>query len=253
MTVNNRPVSCKTRVHGASSSAPRGALRTIGGWGRALVAVGAWWLGTVPASRADGTAHHVAPPPPQQAHAPFVLVEIRALGVAPIARDALCPSGASCVFGPGVGVGASVERRSSDRFGMWAGYDVWLLDSGGVYELGTVHSFRGGVRHVFDDVTRVHPFVSGGLALLAFGDTAGVRALGAGVSIGVGAELEISEAVALVGNFETWAFGTEAFTSREGVRRAAEPGVNVALQLSLGVSVLLDDAVARGPEGEETY
>lgn len=187
----------------------------------------------------EAVVHHVEPPPAPAEHPPTLAVEMRVDAEAPIERSAICPAGVGCVLGLGVGLGVRIEQRSADRIGLFVAYDFWLIDGDAIFELATLHAVRAGVRYVIDDSTMVHPFIEGAIGVLAFGDTASVVALGGLVSAGGGVELELSEAVAFVSTFEAWFLSTAPFQTREGTTRSDPFGVNVALQLTVGVSVLV--------------
>ena len=197
-----------------------------------------------PAADDPAAVHHVEPPPAPDDHPATLAVEVHGGANAPIERSTICPPSAGCVLGLGVGVGVLMERRTSDRIGLFAGYDFWLLDSNGVFELGALHAIRGGIRYVFDDSTMVHPFVDAAVGLMAFGDTASVATLGGLITAGGGAELELSESVLFVTSVETWLFATGPFETRDAVERASDFGVNVALQITIGISVLVGGTVA---------
>jgi len=188
--------------------------------------------------------HHVEPPPAPQEHGATLAVEIHGAALVPLSRDTICPASASqCVLGLGLGVGAQIEWRTADRIGLFAGYDFWMLDSGGVYELGTIHAVRGGVRYTLDDSMVVHPFLDLAIGLLVFGDTASVATAGGLVTAGGGAEIELSESVLFVTSAEAWMFATGPFATRDGATRSADFGVNVALQLTVGVAILIGSSV----------
>lgn len=191
----------------------------------------------------EGT-HHVEPPPAPHEHGGTLEVEIHGAPLVPLARDTICPPSAlQCVLGAGLGVGAQLEWRTAERVGLFAGYDFFMLDSGGVYELGTLHALRGGVRYTLDDSLVVHPFLDLAVGLLLFGDTANVAAGGGVVTAGGGAEMELSESVLFVTSAEVWMFATGPFTTRDGATRSADFGVNVALQLTVGVAILIGPSV----------
>ncbi|AKF08599.1 hypothetical protein [Sandaracinus amylolyticus] len=224
-----------------SSAFPRasGALLAILSLASSILAAGV--------ARADddpSVVHHVEPPPAPDDHPATLAVEVHGGANAPIERSTICPPAAGCVLGLGVGVGVQIERRTADRVGLWAGYDFWLLDSNAVFELAALHAIRGGVRYVFDDSTMVHPFVDAGIGLMAFGDTASVATAGGLITAGGGAELELSESVVFVTALETWLFATAPFETPDAVERSSDFGVNVALQITIGISVLVGPAVA---------
>lgn len=184
-------------------------------------------------------AAHVTPPPPPSTLPPDVTLEIRGAAIVPLYRDALCPGTSQCVFNAGVGVGVGVERRWPDGWGFLARYDVWILDASSLYEIGIFHSTRIGARYVIDQATMVHPYVEALAGFLAFGDTTTVSAAGGAVTGGAGAEIELSDALVLDIDAELWTFATGFFATRDGVRRSDGFGPNLALQISVGLEVLL--------------
>ena len=184
-------------------------------------------------------AHHVDPPPPPDTLPPDVTLEIRGAAIVPLYRDALCPGDHQCVFNAGVGVGVGVERRWPDGWGFLSRYDVWVLDAGSLYEIGIMHSARIGARYVMDQSSIVHPYLEVLAGFLAFGDTTTVAAAGGSVTGGIGAEVELSDVLVLDVDAELWALATGFFATRDGVRRSDGFGPNLALQISIGLEVLL--------------
>lgn len=250
MPVNKRYVlgnSACLSVEGSVTRprAPRIALRL--GEARALALVGAASLCLHAfGALADGGEHHVVPPPAPHEHGPTLTVEVHGSVEAPILRDTICPATHACVLGLGLGIGAQVEWRTADRIGLFAAYDFWMIDPSGVYELGALHALRGGVRYVLDDSLVVHPFLDIAAGVLAFGDTANVATGGGLLTLGGGAEIELSESVAFTTGAEAWLLATGPFTTRDGAARSGAFGVDIAVQLTLGVALLVGPAVA-GP------
>jgi hypothetical protein len=207
---------------------------------RALLVASALAAGAPARADAEpGSEHRVAPPPAPEEHPATLSVEIHGGVEVPLERGSICPSGAACALGLGVGMGVLVERRTADRVGLFAGYDFWLVDGGAVFELGTLHALRVGLRYVLDDALAVHPFVAGAVGALAFGSTASVATAGGLLTLGGGVEVELSESVAFIGAAEAWFFSTAPFTTRDRVDRADGFGVNVVLQVTVGISVLV--------------
>lgn len=250
MPVNNGPThafSLRARALRARSQPPSrglcGLLPVV--VAASSIALATWLAASVASADEPRTiTHHVEPPPAPEEHPPTLSVEVHGGAEVPLERGAICPAAAGCVLGAGVVAGVRIERRSSDRVGLFAGYDFWLLDSDGVFELGALHAVRAGIRYVLDDSMLVHPFIEGAIGFLAFGDTANVVTLGGLVSAGAGAELELSESVAFVTSLEAWFLSTGPFTTREGATRADPFGVNIALQITIGVSVLVGPSAA---------
>jgi hypothetical protein len=172
------------------------------------------------------------------------IVEIHGQVAAPFERSTICPPGADCVLGIGVGLGAQLEWRLPDRVGIFGAYDFWILDSAGVYEIGAAHALRGGVRYTFDDTALLHPFVDGSIGVLTFGETGLVATVGGLVAAGGGAELEISGSVSIVGAAELWLFSTAPFQTRDGALRAAGFGVTAVVQVTIGLAVALGPVTA---------
>ena len=183
--------------------------------------------------------HHVTPPPPPEALPPDVTLEIRGAAIIPAYRDALCPGGHQCVFNAGVGVGVGVERRWPDGWGFLSRYDAWIIDASSLYEIGIMHSARIGARYVIDQSSIVHPYLEALAGFLAFGDTTTVASAGGSVTAGAGAEIELTDVLVLDVDAELWALATGYFSTRDGVRRSDGFGPNIAVQISVGLEVLL--------------
>lgn len=186
----------------------------------------------------EGT-HHVSPPPPPETLPPDVTLEIRGAAVIPLYRDALCPGDHECVFNAGVGVGVAVERRWPDGWGFLARYEVWVIDASSLYEIGIMNSTRIGARYLLDSQTIVHPYLEALVGFLAFGNSTTVAAAGGSVTGGAGAEIELNDSLVLDIDAELWALATGYFSTRDGVRRSDGFGPNLALQISIGLEVLL--------------
>jgi hypothetical protein len=192
----------------------------------------------------EGTAavHHVEPPPPPGALGRELLLDIRGAAVVPVyvgGIGGICPGGHECVMNAGVGIGVTVEQRWPDRVGLLLSYDAWVVDSDSIYEIGLMHSFRIGLRYVLDASLNVHPFLEASVGFLAFGDTSQVAAVGGAVTAGGGAEVEISDSIAMLVDAELWTFATGSFETRDGIRRSDGFGANLAVQISVGIEVLL--------------
>lgn len=193
----------------------------------------------------EGSTPHVEPPPEPREHPARPALEIHGAAAIPLENETICPSGAGCVLGLGMGLGVQVEWRSADRVGLFVGYDFLLLDSNSVFELAALHTVRAGVRYIIDDDSLIHPFIEGGVGGIVFGETTNVVAFGGLVSLGGGMEIELSESVAFVSSLQAWFLSTSPFRTREGALRSDPFGVNVALQVTLGVSIQTGSLVAR--------
>lgn len=185
------------------------------------------------------TVHHVEPPPRPADQRPELLLDIRGAAVVPVYVGGLCPGGHECVMNAGVGIGVTVEQRWPDRVGLLLSYDAWVVDSDSIFEIGLMHSFRIGIRYVLDASLNVHPFIEASAAFLAFGETSEVAACGGAITAGGGAEIEISDSIALLLDAELWTLATGSFETRDGVHRSDGFGANLAVQISAGLEVLL--------------
>ena len=185
----------------------------------------------------EADVRHVEPPPPAERHPALPMIEVHAIAGVPVVTSGVCPPDADCVLGSGFGFGAGLEIRDAAGVGFITSYDFWLIDSGTVFELGTLHAIRGGVRYTIDDASRIHPFLEGSLLLLAFGDTSTIATAGGGLSVGVGAEVELTESVTILSNLGSWLFSLAPFETQGGIRRSADFSIEVAVQLSVGVAL----------------
>lgn len=205
---------------------------------------------------AVGTAAAQSPPPPAEPEPiageafelprapeeldPLLAVEVHVAAVVPVTRKPLCPPEEErCVFRGGGGIGGSIERRWPLGLALGLGYDAWFLDSDNVYELGVMQMLSARLRYYFLRGSILHPFVAGGAGALIFGDTLRIATVGIAVEAVVGAEIELTETIALAAAVPWRFFTTSPFqTTRDRAERAREPGVNVALSFSVGLVVV---------------
>ena len=156
--------------------------------------------------------------------------------VIPVRRTELCPVDEQCIFGGGGGVGATLEWRFPRGFAAGFGYDVSFLAGNGVWELSTFQMIRGTLRWYGLRDKLIHPYagVSAGVVLL--GDTFAVDAVGPGLDLFAGAEVEITAGLSFTGAFAVRSFITNQFTTEaDMIGRAQEPGLNIALMLRFGL------------------
>jgi hypothetical protein len=183
-------------------------------------------------------------PPDPASREPELIAQVHLGAVLPLERNDICPGDALCVLGGGAVVGVEVERRWPFGLGVLVGYDAWFVESGGVFELGVVQVVRAGVKYVFGDDWLLHPAVQIGAGALIFGDTGQVSTVGGALDLGVSAELELTESVALTFGAQTWLFTTTPFTtSRDRTARSEGLGVNASIQLNVGLSILADSGL----------
>lgn len=221
----------------AGSQVPIGAARAIAStlallWVGLVVGVGA--------ARADGI--EVYGPLEQE---PVWALEVHGSAIFPLERGAVCPSGSACLLGGGFGAGAFLLRRSPDGIGFLVGYEVWLLDGGGVYEVGALHSLRLGVRWTIDNSSIVQPLLQATAGAILLTDPAQASTAGGMVAAGTGLEIELTRDVSLSFAAELAFFSVAAFRTRDGADRAADFGVNVALETSAGLVVVLGSTGVR--------
>jgi hypothetical protein len=188
---------------------------------------------------------HVEPPPAPEAHDPALLVDIGLGAVAPLERTDICPGDSLCVLGAGGTFGVEIERRWPFGLGVSVAYDAWFVDSGGVFELGTVQVVRAALRYVFAPEWLVHPAVHVGAGALVFGDSLMVSTVGGAVEAGGSVEIELTESVALTAGAAAWLFTTSPFTTgRDRTLRSEGLGLNAALQVDVGLVIV---AASGGP------
>jgi|GEM_PF-2125124 len=185
-------------------------------------------------ARAEGAEAFEVPAPPEQA-APWWEFEVDASFLVPVERSTICPSGSECVLNGGLGLGVRAFYRSPSGLSWLGAYDILAFDSDSVYEVSLLHSLRIGVRYMLDSSTRVQPWIGATVGGLAFGGPSNIATGGGVVTLAVGAHVELSESVALVGAAELWTMATGTFRTRDGVERGVPFGVDVFMQFSLGL------------------
>lgn len=192
------------------------------------------------AAAADGLEVH-----PAEEQDWVYALEVHGALVLPFERSTVCPSGGDCVLGNGFGVGGFFVGRSPDGVGLIAGYEVWLLDGGGVYEIAALHSIRLGVRWILDLSSRAQPFLQGTIGAALLTDPGQATTAGGLVTLGGGLEVELTETVSLTFGAELAFLSVAPFSTRDGLARARDFGVNVGLEVHGGVVVLLGATGAR--------
>lgn len=178
------------------------------------------------------------PRPPQELDA-VLAVEVHVSIVSPVLRDPLCPPEADCVFGGGGGVGGSLERRWPTGMSLGLAYDAWFVDSNNIYELAVMQMLSARVRYYFMQDTALHPHLGLGAGALTFGDTLRFATVGFAVEASVGGEWEVTESIAVSVAMPWRLFTTSSFqTTRDRVQRAEEAGINLAVSLQIGLTIV---------------
>ncbi len=186
--------------------------------------------------QAEAESPELIPTPEQQEG--IWLGEFQLKPVIPLSDSSVCPAQSACVLGSGGGFGGSVELRWFQRVGLLLGYEIWILDGEGVWELSTMQSLHVGVRYVFWDRSIWHPYVTAGPTFLLLGDTFGVESVGGGVDARLGVELELSALLALNVALRGRLFTLSPFTTEgDNVRRAQGFDLNALLAIEVGITV----------------
>jgi hypothetical protein len=207
--------------------------------GRAALAAGVMASLLTATAAGQSAPPRLEPPPDPDERDPSLFVEAHLGAVVPLERRDICPGGSSCVLGGGGVAGVEVERRWAVGIGVLLAYDVWFVESGGVFELGLVQAIRAGLRYTFLPDRLIHPTVHAGGGALWFGDSGLVSTLGGTIDAGAGLDFELTETIGVTFGARAWAFFTTPFvTPRDETARSSELGVNVALQLQVGISIV---------------
>jgi hypothetical protein len=100
---------------------------------------------------------------------------------------------------------------------------------------------RAALQYVFAEEWAIHPAINLGAGALVFGDTFLVSTVGGAAELGVTAEIELTESVAIGIGVQGWLFTTTPFTTgRDRTVRSEGLGLNATLQFNLGLSILAD-------------
>lgn len=198
----------------------------------------------IASAQEEGRAPHVEPPPAPESREPELIAQVHLGAVIPLERTDICPGESLCVLGGGAIVGMEIERRWPFGLGVLVAYDAWFVDSGGVFELGVAQIVRAAAQYVFLDEASVHPAIHLGVGALVFGDTLLVSTVGGAIDLGASVELELTESVALTFGAQAWLFTTSPFTTeRDRTMRSEGLGLNAALQINMGLSILAESGV----------
>ncbi len=158
--------------------------------------------------------------------------------VFPLVNVHSCPSGAECVLNGGGGIGGGIERRWSSGMGIGLEYEAWFLNSGGIYELGTMQAITAYARHLLARDNVIHPYLGAGIGGVIFGDTLRVDTVGLALNLHSGFEWEISESISVIVALVARFIVLEGFTTgADGVQRADGFGVDAFLGLRFGVAI----------------
>ncbi len=165
--------------------------------------------------------------------------EFQLVTSSPLSGGAFCPAGAACILGGGIALGAGVGRRWTSGLSLALAYELWLLDSGGVFEVFVVQSVSAALRFTALPSWRTHPFLEGRAGAAAMGDSFRVGALGALFESRVGVDLELTARAAVTGFIGLrWLLSTPFTTPNDGVRRGEFGGPATALTLGVGLLVV---------------
>lgn len=177
----------------------------------------------------------VLPPAPSERR-PVRGVEVRLLQPIPMFTRPLCPVGSACILGVGGGFGVTVERRFQNGFAIGAGYELWFATAQSVLELPTVQSLGAKLRWVLWPERAAHLSLLAGGGVVSFGDVFRVQTVGPYLEVGVGGEMEMTEALAFTIGLGVSAMTFVPFTTREDdVRRSASPYVDLVSTLHVGI------------------
>ncbi len=178
------------------------------------------------------------PPAPHEA-APRHVLDVHSGFSTPLQNKSLCPPGNGCVFQSGGGIGASLERRGPQGFGLIAGYELWFLDTDSVYELGVQQALRAGARYTMPTDILFHPVFELTLGGVGYGDTFAIATVGVMVQAFAGGEIELNERFGLLAGFGLRAFShTEFTTERDRVLRGNDGLFSESLFFQFGLTVM---------------
>lgn len=190
-----------------------------------------------PAHASEGHASVSVIPLPRRRPA-FIVGDLLVHGVVPVVAGTLCPTGASCLFGGGGGLGLSLELRWPTGIGAGVAYDAWFLNGHGVFKPTIIQSIRGVFRYVLPTDIVTHPFVRTGFGLTLLGDQNDIATLGLSVDAAIGGEFELSDTFALNMAVGLRLFSSGVFvTPSDSVTRGQGRGFGVAIYLEGGLAI----------------
>ncbi|MFW6067031.1 MAG: hypothetical protein ACOC97_01745 [Myxococcota bacterium] len=179
------------------------------------------------------------PVPRPRARPAHMAGEVHLEAVFPVVDASLCPDGAGCVFGAGAGVGGLIEKRWLSGIALGAALDLWFLDGNGVQEVTVVQNLAASLRYHLLPRRMTHPFFGVAIGGVLLGDSFKAATGGATAELVLGAEIEMSEGLALVVATSWRLLVTGPFTTaNDGVSRSGTPGIDLGATIRLGLTIL---------------
>ncbi len=207
----------------------------IARWALAMTLVAA---ATAHADNGVAQESFIVPPAPNKADPRHVLDVHSGFSTA-LQNESICPADGGCVFQSGGVLGASLERRWPQGFGLLVGYDLWFLDTDSVYELGVQQALRAGARYTMPTDILFHPVFELSLGGVGYGDTFRIATVGVMAQGFAGGEAELSERFGLLVGFGLRAFTqTEFRTERDRVLRGRNGLFSESLFFQIGLTVM---------------
>jgi hypothetical protein len=178
-------------------------------------------------------------PPPRSEMPPLVVGIIEGGAQAGAYVRPMCPEGEACLLRKGGGVGLRLEWRFPSMISTGLGLDYSFIDGEGLYEVGTLATLRYTLRVHFLPLARVHPLIDVGIGGAIFGDFFSVDTFGGVADLRGGAEVEISDSMAVDFALGVRLLGLAAYTTEaDDVRRGSPFGPSVMVGIHLGLVLL---------------
>ena len=138
------------------------------------------------------------------------------------AAGSACPSrtGTTCVLGAGGGLALHLARRWPTGLAIEGGFEVFAHNTGDLFEPGLMHALFGEVRAEIATAGRVRPFGRAGIVIVALGDDLVPSAAGAGLTVTLGTEVELTQLLSISVGAMTRALWFLPFETQDGVLRS---------------------------------
>jgi opacity protein-like surface antigen len=161
----------------------------------------------------------------------------------------VCPGSAQaipCILGNGGGLALRLGYRSRGAWYWGGAYEFSRQDSSNLLRLAILQQFRAEARYHLSRITRVSPYLVGGLGGVIYGNEWGLSTWGGGGSVGLGLEAQVTPRLVTELSVCYRAVALRAWQDGTGEERAGGPlGFGVAHLIGIEFGVDIRQPLAR--------
>ncbi len=160
----------------------------------------------------------------------------------PISPGTICPTGADCVLGGGLGLAGALRLHYPSGIAIGGALSVDFLDGNSVHEITTTVELGFNIRKAWLSAYQTHPFIEGEIGAVMLSDVFFPVAVGAAIDLRIGVASELSNRVSLISSLGVRLFSTSPYTSEaDGVDRSSSFGIASIIQFRVGLLLYARD------------